>query len=207
MTVSPGGIDAVLQAPAPAFSMAEAAAIGLAAFGIEASGARSLGSERDQAFLLTSPSGPGVAVLKVSNPAEDPDMLDMEAAAAFHAAACDPGLTIAIPRLPAPAADATSSSGDVPARRVRWEHGGTGYWVRAYDLLPGRARLDSLHARRPRADGVGRDDSPARPRPARLHPPPGDPPAPLGRPARGPGPADDERDRRPGRAVGCHRRA
>jgi 4-aminobutyrate aminotransferase-like enzyme/Ser/Thr protein kinase RdoA (MazF antagonist) len=144
VTVSPGGIDAVLQAPAPAFSPAEAAAIGLAAFGIEASGAHGLGSERDQAFLLTGSSGSGVAVLKVSNPAEDPDMLDMEAAAAFHAAACDPGLTIAIPRLPAPAADGTPSPGNVPARRVRWEHGGTAYWVRAYDLLPGHARLDSV---------------------------------------------------------------
>ena len=144
MTVSSSGIDAVLQAPAPAFSPAEAIEIGRAAFGIVASGALSLGSERDQAFLLTGPSGTGVAVLKVSNPAEDPAMLDMEAAAAFHAAACDPGLTIAVPRLPAPAGDGAASSDDVPGRRVSWEHGGAAYWVRAYDLLPGRARLEAV---------------------------------------------------------------
>ena len=100
MTVSSGGIDAVLQAPPPAFAPAQACEIGRAAFGIEARGARSLGSERDQAFLLTGRDGSGVAVLKVSNPAEDPAMLDMEALAAFHAVRCDPGLTVALPRLP-----------------------------------------------------------------------------------------------------------
>jgi Ser/Thr protein kinase RdoA (MazF antagonist) len=144
VTDSSGGIDAVLQAPAPAFSPAEAAEIGLAAFGIVATGAQSLGSERDQAFLLTGSSGTGVAVLKVSNLAEDPAMLDMEAAAAFHAAACDPGLTIAVPRLPSPAGAGAASSADVPGRRVSWERGGVAYWVRAYDLLPGRARLDAV---------------------------------------------------------------
>ena len=144
VTVSSSGIDAVLQAPPPAFSAAEAAEIGLAAFGIVASGAQSLGSERDQAFLLTGPSGAGVAVLKVSNPAEDPAMIDMEAAAVFHVAACDPGLTVAIPRLLAAAGDEAPPSGGLSARRARWEHGGAAYWVRAYDLLPGRARLDTV---------------------------------------------------------------
>ena len=28
--------------------------------------------------------------------------------------------------------------------RLRWEHSGTFYWARAYDVLPGRARLDPL---------------------------------------------------------------
>jgi hypothetical protein len=64
-------------------------------------GARNFGSGRDQAFLLTGASGTGTAVLKVSNPAEDPAMLDMEAMAALHAARCDQGLTIALP-LPSP---------------------------------------------------------------------------------------------------------
>ncbi len=149
----PGGIDAVLLAPPPALSAEDARSAALTAFGVEAAGARSLGSERDQAFLLTGSSGDGVAVLKVSNPAEDPAMLDAEALAARHAAACDPGLRIALPRRAvagsghgaargAGAAAAGAGEGDMAAYRARWAANGTGHWVRAYDVLPGRARLD-----------------------------------------------------------------
>jgi 4-aminobutyrate aminotransferase-like enzyme/Ser/Thr protein kinase RdoA (MazF antagonist) len=145
VSFSSAGIDAVLQQQPPAFSAAQACEIAQATFGIEAAGARNLGSERDQAFLLTGASGTGTAVLKVSNPAEDPGMLDMEAMAALHAARCDQELTIALP-LPSPVQDAAAgpSGSDLARRRVRWMHDGTGYWVRAYDLLPGRARLDPL---------------------------------------------------------------
>jgi 4-aminobutyrate aminotransferase-like enzyme/Ser/Thr protein kinase RdoA (MazF antagonist) len=136
VTVSSTGIDAVLQTRPPAFSPAQACEIGMAAFGVGATDARSLGSERDQAFLLTGPSAS--AVLKVSNPAEDPAMLDMEAMAGLHAARCDPGLTIALPRR------RTGPGGDtgLAGYRARWQHDGNGYWTRAYDLLPGRVRLD-----------------------------------------------------------------
>ena len=145
MTVSASGIDAVLRAQPPSFSAAIACEIGRAAFGLQAVDALNLGSERDQAFLLTNGSGSGVAVLKISNPAEDPATLDMEALAAFHAARYDPGLTIALPRL---APDAAAESGADGARaaacRVRWECDGTAYWTRAYDVLPGRMRLDPV---------------------------------------------------------------
>ena len=145
MSVSSTGIDAVLQAPPPLFSAAQACEIGRAAFGIEALSARSLGSERDQAFLLAGASGAGTAVLKVSNPAENPAVLDMEALAALHAARCDPGLTIAQPRRRTHTGGiAPASAGDPSAFRVRWQHNGTGYWVRAYDVLPGHTRLDPL---------------------------------------------------------------
>jgi 4-aminobutyrate aminotransferase-like enzyme/Ser/Thr protein kinase RdoA (MazF antagonist) len=145
VTLSTTGIDAVLQAQPPQFSAAQACEIGRAAFGIEAVDARSLGSERDQAFLLTSSSGAGAAVLKVSNPAEDPVMLDMEAQAALHARRFDPGLTIALPRTAGPGqAGPVAGGDDVAGRRARWEFRGTGYWLRAYDVLPGRARLDPL---------------------------------------------------------------
>ena len=153
MSVSSTGIDAVLQAPSPPFSAAQACEIGRAAFGIEAVSARSLGSERDQAFLLAGASGAGAAVLKVSNPAEDPAVLDMEALAASHALRCDPGLTIAQPisqpisqprRGAHTEGTAPGADGDPSACRVRWQHNGTGYWVRAYDVLPGRTRLDPL---------------------------------------------------------------
>jgi 4-aminobutyrate aminotransferase-like enzyme/Ser/Thr protein kinase RdoA (MazF antagonist) len=145
VSVSSADIDAVLQAPPPAFSPEQACEIAQATFGIDAAGARSLGSERDQAFLLTGPAGGRLAVLKVSNPAEDPVMLDMEAMAALHAARCDAGLTIALP-LTSHAKDAAAgqAGSDLARRRVRWMHAGTGYWVRAYDVLPGRARLDPL---------------------------------------------------------------
>jgi 4-aminobutyrate aminotransferase-like enzyme/Ser/Thr protein kinase RdoA (MazF antagonist) len=145
MSFSSAGIDAVLQAPPPPFSAAQACEIGRAAFGIDAVNARSLGSERDQAFLLAGASGAGTAVLKVSNPAEDQAVLDMEALAASHAARCDPGLRIAHPRRRAHTEGTEpSADGDPSAHRVRWQHNDTGYWVRAYDVLPGRARLDPL---------------------------------------------------------------
>lgn len=145
MTDSSSGIDAVLQALPPSFSAAQACEIARGAFGIEASAARSLGSERDQAFLLVGPSGAAVAVLKVSNPAEDPATLDMEALAAFHAVRCDPDLTIALPLPAVPDGHGTLSSDDgVSSRRTAWDHDGTRYWVRAYDVLPGRARLDPV---------------------------------------------------------------
>ncbi|HEX9031744.1 MAG TPA: aminotransferase class III-fold pyridoxal phosphate-dependent enzyme, partial [Streptosporangiaceae bacterium] len=145
MTGQPNGIDAVLQAPPPAFSPAGAVEVGRETFGIEAATARSLGSERDQAFLLAGESGDGLAVLKVSNPAEDPAVLDMEAQAALHASRCDPGLRIALPRAtphqddPAPERD-----DDLSALRACWERDGARYWVRAYDVLPGRARLNPV---------------------------------------------------------------
>ena len=144
MTVSSTGIDAVLQAQPPAFTPEQACETGRGTFGIEASGARSLGSERDQAFMLTGPSGSGIAVLKVSNPAEDPAMLDMEAMAALHASRCDPGLAIALPRKRPAHASPLVDGRDLAAFRVRWMHGGAGHWVRAYDVLPGRIRLDPL---------------------------------------------------------------
>ncbi|QYN33733.1 aminotransferase class III-fold pyridoxal phosphate-dependent enzyme [Pseudonocardia sp. DSM 110487] len=101
-------------------------------FGVAADDARDLGSERDQAFLVLSAGRP-VAVLKVSNPAEDPEVLDMEAAAALHVHHIDPALGVARP-WPVP--------GTPDAFRARWNDGGDVYWVRAYDVLPGTGRVD-----------------------------------------------------------------
>src|SRR5262249_44600910 len=100
---------------------------------------------RDLAFLLAGASGAGAAVLKISNPAEDAAVLDMEALAAWHVARFDPGLAVAQPRPRArPQACLPTVADDPSACRVRWQSAGTGYWVRAYDALPGRARLDPL---------------------------------------------------------------
>jgi 4-aminobutyrate aminotransferase-like enzyme/Ser/Thr protein kinase RdoA (MazF antagonist) len=145
VTVSSSGIDAVLEALPPAFSPAQACEVGRTGFGIDATAAASLGSERDQAFLLTDAAGARTGVLKISNPAEDPAMLDMEASAVFHAVQVDPELTIALPRRPVHAGgEPAPPGGDAAGRRLRWEQDGTFYWARAYDVLPGRARLDPL---------------------------------------------------------------
>lgn len=127
------GIDAVLQVPPPRFTSDEACAIAEMACGIAATGARNLGSERDQTFMLLADSGAALAVMKVSNPAEDTATLDMEALVARHAAAADPGLTIAQPR-----AVAGGEAERPSTYRSRWG----AHWIRAYDVLPGRARLD-----------------------------------------------------------------
>jgi 4-aminobutyrate aminotransferase-like enzyme/Ser/Thr protein kinase RdoA (MazF antagonist) len=116
-------VDPVIAGATPRLSTADAVAIGAELFGVQASAARDLGSERDRTFRLDD-----VAILKVSNAAEDPDVLDMEAAAAFHVTAVDPGLRVALPR------EAVTGG-----HRARWgEH-----WVRLYDVLPGRSRIDA----------------------------------------------------------------
>jgi 4-aminobutyrate aminotransferase-like enzyme len=127
-------VDGVLTAANPQLSAADAVAIGATAFGVSARSARDLGSERDRTFLLSG-DGP-VAVLKVSNASEDPEVLDMEAALALHVDAVDPGLRVALPWRaggPGPA-----RAGDDPGLlRARWgEH-----WVRLYDILPGHSRI------------------------------------------------------------------
>ena len=102
-------------------------------WGVRADDARDLGSERDRTFLLTVGGAPR-AVLKVSNPAEDPDVLDMEAAAAWHAHRVDPGLGVALP---------WTVPGHEDVFRAAWQDGaGATCWVRAYDVLPGASRID-----------------------------------------------------------------
>jgi 4-aminobutyrate aminotransferase-like enzyme/Ser/Thr protein kinase RdoA (MazF antagonist) len=145
MSQTPPLIDAVLQAQPPSFSTGEAVQIAGRTFGITAGGARNLGSERDQTFMLldhAGAGGAGLAVLKVSNPAEDPATLDMEALVALHAVRADPGLAVAQPRRTAAALAAEVADDDVLGRRALYLDGGREHWVRAYDLLPGRARLD-----------------------------------------------------------------
>ena len=83
----------VLSAPPPRFSSADAARIAAELFGV-AGDASELGSERDQAFLV------GDAVLKISNRAEEPALLDFEEAAIAHVVAVDPELPVARPLAP-----------------------------------------------------------------------------------------------------------
>jgi 4-aminobutyrate aminotransferase-like enzyme/Ser/Thr protein kinase RdoA (MazF antagonist) len=132
------GIDPALTGAKPKLDAAVAVETAAAAFGVRATGARDLGSERDRAFLLTDGDRP-VAVLKVSNSAEDPAVLDMEAAVALHVLAVDPGLNVALPWRPAATGDpGPARAGDEPAA-LRAERGG--HWVRLYDVLPGNSRI------------------------------------------------------------------
>ena len=126
-------VDVTLRTRRPALTPSDAVRALGTLFGVAADDARDLGSERDRTFLLSAAGRPCV-VLKVSNPAEDPEVLDMEAAAAFHAHAVDPGLGVALPWA-VPGADG--------AHRAPWPDGDATCWVRAYDVIPGASRIDA----------------------------------------------------------------
>jgi 4-aminobutyrate aminotransferase-like enzyme/Ser/Thr protein kinase RdoA (MazF antagonist) len=82
----------VLEAKAPDFSPAEAEGIAKRSFGVSSS-ARPLVSERDQNFQLRSDDGRDY-VLKISNPAEDPAVLDFQIQALLHIARVSPELPV-----------------------------------------------------------------------------------------------------------------
>jgi Ser/Thr protein kinase RdoA (MazF antagonist) len=82
----------VLEARAPAFSVAEAEEIAKRVFGIGGS-ARALVSERDQNFHLRTDDGREY-VLKIANPAEDPAVLDFQTQALLHIARVNPELPV-----------------------------------------------------------------------------------------------------------------
>jgi 4-aminobutyrate aminotransferase-like enzyme len=130
-------MDSVLTGATPRLTTADAVAIGAAAFGVTADAARDLGSERDRTFALLDRAGSPVAILKVSNSSEDPDVLDMEAAAALHIAAVDPGLRVPLPRR----AGGAGAGEDPSQLRAEYTHDGTTHWVRLYDVLPGNSRI------------------------------------------------------------------
>ncbi|MBA3844845.1 MAG: aminotransferase class III-fold pyridoxal phosphate-dependent enzyme [Actinobacteria bacterium] len=84
----------VLSSPPPRFSAAEVEQIAAERLGVTG-GARDLGSERDQTFLVED--GGAAAIVKISNLGEDPAVLDLEAAAILHIARVDPSLPVARP--------------------------------------------------------------------------------------------------------------
>ena len=128
-------IDAVLTADPPRFDAAEAAAIGGTCFGITADGAVNLGSERDQTFLLTSDQEP-VAVLKVSNSAENTATLDMETLVVQHITRVDPSLPVARPLVHLSAVD----HDDPTSYRAQTSGARALHWCRAYPVIAGRMR-------------------------------------------------------------------
>jgi 4-aminobutyrate aminotransferase-like enzyme len=125
-------VDGVLTAAPPTFSDEDATAIARELFGVEGV-AVSVASERDQTFLV---DGDRPAVLKISNAAEDPGRLDMEALAAQRVADIDPELPVALPWL----VPGRPHQPDDPAAYRATTQGPSGtHHVRMYDRLPGRA--------------------------------------------------------------------
>jgi 4-aminobutyrate aminotransferase-like enzyme/Ser/Thr protein kinase RdoA (MazF antagonist) len=133
-------MDPVLAAARPAFDAAGVVEIARQTFGVDAADARDLGSERDQTFLLLDPSGSPVAVMKVSNAAEDPATLDMEALGVLHAARVDPSIPLAVPWA---RPRARPDSVDPADRRAAFPASDGTHHVRLYDVLPGRGRLEA----------------------------------------------------------------
>jgi len=132
--------DAILSSRLPDFSEAEAIRIAAATFGETASTARNLGSERDQTFLLSGPAGDGLAIMKISNAAEDPATLDMEALGVLHARRADPTLPVALPRV-VPGAD-PEIDGPAAYRASVGSVSSQAHFARLYDVLPGHGRGD-----------------------------------------------------------------
>ncbi len=124
----------MLAAP-PDFTTDDAVHIARETFAVTAATAVDLGSERDQTFRLLCDGNP-LAIIKVSNAAEDVDMLDMEAAVVAHIERVDSHL-----RVPQPwsVGDGGRASNSAAHRAAYGDH-----WVRMYDVLPGRARCSAL---------------------------------------------------------------
>ena len=87
--VLPGAEDDVLTCPAPRLGVDEARRLLAAAWGIQAVSVSDLVSERDLNLSVD-----GQFVLKVSNPAERSDLVDMETMALAHARAVAPDLPL-----------------------------------------------------------------------------------------------------------------
>ena len=134
-------MDRVLAAARPAFDSDAVVDIARQTFAIDAASARDLGSERDQAFVLLTADDRPLAVLKLSNAAEDPATLDMEALAVLHAQRVDPSLPLASPWLVPGAAPGSTDPAD---RRVAIAASDGEHHVRAYSLLPGRGRIAAV---------------------------------------------------------------
>ena len=148
--------DAILASRLPSFSEAEAVAVANRTFDIDAASAANLGSERDQTFLLSGPAGDRSAIMKISNAAEDPATLDMEALAVLHARRADPTLPVAVPR-PSRAPIPRSMARRLPNR----DRGPDGHPLRPAVRRAARSRPE--RPARPDAtprSRLGRDDGP-----------------------------------------------
>ena len=140
--------DAILASRLPEFSEADAVRIAGATFSVVATTARNLGSERDQTFLVLGDDDEGLAIMKISNAAEDPATLDMEALGVLHARRADPTLPVALPRLVPgkdPGADGAAAYRAHTTGKTGTNGAADSHFVRLYDVLPGLGRGDPLN--------------------------------------------------------------
>ena len=129
-----------LDAPPPTFGSQEAERIAAEVFGITGT-ASPLDSERDQNVKIMGADGRGF-VLKIGNPADDPEVIDMQSQALLHVAGTDP--TLPVMRL------VPSVSGERQIDVMGSD--GRSHTTRLVTLLPGRTmepeelRLDTLYS-------------------------------------------------------------
>jgi 4-aminobutyrate aminotransferase-like enzyme/Ser/Thr protein kinase RdoA (MazF antagonist) len=125
--------DAVLAGATPRFGGDAIAELVAGAYGVEGRVLGPLNSERDQVvqFGNADPGGRQL-VVKISNAAETPANIDLEESAALWAVAAEPGLPLSTPRR---LLDGTHHT------VVRNADTGEDHFLRAYDVLPGRAGL------------------------------------------------------------------
>ena len=136
-------ISDVLDAAPPHLTPADAERVAGEVFGVRGP-ARPLVSERDQNFAVVDADGDGW-VLKVSNAAEDPGVVEMEVEAVERIAEVDPSL-------PVPRARPTLEG--EPIGRIEIAGGGT-HLVRLIPLLPGRnAKPEELTGEHVRSIGT-----------------------------------------------------
>ena len=121
-----------LESMPPAFSEETARQILRDGFGVESSSLIPLAGERDQNFRVDTAGGQRF-LFKISNPADDRPILDMQASALGHIERVDPGLPV-MRALPAGAGE--------PWLEIPGPDGRT-YPVRLFTFLPGRVRTNT----------------------------------------------------------------
>jgi 4-aminobutyrate aminotransferase-like enzyme/Ser/Thr protein kinase RdoA (MazF antagonist) len=116
-----------LESTPPAFGEQEARRILRDGFGVESPSLAPLAGERDQNFRVDTAGGQRF-LLKISNPADDRPVLEMQAAAMNHIERVDPGLPV-MRAVPAVAGEPWA---ELPGPDAR------AYPVRLFTFLPGR---------------------------------------------------------------------
>ena len=113
----------VFDSPKPGFTAEEARRLLARDYGVEGR-MKELVSERDQNFLVDTPTG--TFVLKIANTVEDPGFLALQNAAMKHVALADPALGLQ-------RVIAALSGDDI----IQWENGTSRHAVRLFTYLPG----------------------------------------------------------------------
>lgn len=118
--------SSLLEAPPPSLSSAEAVALANNLFDLRVCSSEILTGERDLNLLISCTSGERF-VMKISNPAEDPELTDFQTAALSHVEATAPSLPI--PRL--------IRGRDARAQQQTELKDGRSARVRLFSFLPG----------------------------------------------------------------------